>query len=443
MSTVRRKLRGLNLRTGLRWKLSAAITLVGVFVALALSLVVHNAARVSMLDNARDLQDERVQFAQRIYEATERLQFGAEVDDEDIPAELRAKALEGRRATHVTETDGVPDIWAAVPLEDGRVLSLHTPLQDRSTAIMGDLDRALLIGSLAVVSGGCALGVLIGGRFSRRLRKAAVAAGQVAQGNSEVRVVEAIGGVVRDETDDLAWSVDAMADALRQRLEAERRVTADIAHELRTPVTGLLTAAELLPPGRPSELVRDRAQAMRTLVEDVLEVARLDSAAERAELHDIVLGEFVSRRVAARNSEVRVHVVHEAAVTTDPRRLERILGNLLANAAKHGRTPVEVTVEGRVLRVRDHGPGFPEELLAEGPSRFRTGSSDRAGHGHGLGLTIAAGQARVLGARLTFRNVRPPGSPDGPVEGAVAVLWLPEHAPTSSGSFPMLLLPGE
>jgi signal transduction histidine kinase len=96
-------------------------------------------------------------------------------------------------------------------------------------------------------------------------------------------------------------------------------------------------------------------------------------------------------------------------------------------------------VEGRVIRVRDHGPGFPEKLLEEGPSRFRTGSPDRAGRGHGLGLTIAAGQARVLGARLTFRNVRAPGAPgSAPAQGAVAVLWLPEHAPTSTGSYPML-----
>jgi hypothetical protein len=52
------------IRTGLRWKLSAAIALVGALVAIALSLVVHNAARVSMLDNARDLADERIQIAQ-------------------------------------------------------------------------------------------------------------------------------------------------------------------------------------------------------------------------------------------------------------------------------------------------------------------------------------------------------------------------------------------
>ncbi|WP_445526634.1 two-component system sensor histidine kinase CseC [Streptomyces cyslabdanicus] len=433
-----------DIRTGLRWKLSAAIALVGALVAVALSLVVHNAARVSMLDSARDLADERVQIAQRNFELSGRPNFpGIRIDDPELPSELREKVEQGRRATYVADHTGkLPDIWAAVPVKDGHVLSLHTHFTDRSTNILNDLDQALVIGSITVVLGGSALGVLIGGQLSRRLRKAATAANQVAKGETDVRVQDAIGGVVRDETDDLARAVDAMTDALQQRLEAERRVTADIAHELRTPVTGLLTAAELLPPGRPTELVLDRAKAMRTLVEDVLEVARLDGASERAELQDIVLGEFVTRRVAAKDPDIEVRVVHESEVTTDPRRLERVLFNLLANAARHGRPPIEVTVEGRVIRVRDHGPGFPEDLLAEGPSRFRTGSRDRAGHGHGLGLTIAAGQARVLGARLTFRNVRPAGAPKHiPAEGAVAVLWLPEHAPTNTGSHP--LLPGQ
>ncbi|MFK4100611.1 two-component system sensor histidine kinase CseC [Streptomyces sp. NPDC019531] len=428
-------------RTGLRWKLSAAIALVGALVAIALSLVVHNAARVSMLDNARDLADERIRIAQRNYELTGKPNFPSiAVDDSRLPPALREKVEEGRRATYVSDRpDRGPDIWAAVPVKGGHVLSLHTGFTDRSTDILKDLDQALVIGSIAVVLGGSALGVLIGGQLSRRLRKAATAAHQMARGETDVRVRDAIGGVVRDETDDLASAVDAMADALQQRLEAERRVTADIAHELRTPVTGLLTAAELLPPGRPTELVLDRAKAMRTLVEDVLEVARLDGASERAELQDILLGEFVARRVAAKDPKIEVRVVHESEVTTDPRRLERVLFNLLANAARHGKPPVQVTVEGRVIRVRDHGPGFPECLLADGPSRFRTGSADRAGHGHGLGLTIAAGQARVLGARLTFRNVRPAGAPEGvPAEGAVAVLWLPEHAPTATGSYPLL-----
>ncbi|RSS79353.1 two-component system sensor histidine kinase CseC [Streptomyces sp. WAC06614] len=436
-------MRRFTLRTGIRWKITIAIAAVGALITLALSLVVHSAARVSMLESARETQLDRVQYISRNAEAGRKPPMGAKLNDPELPQELRDKARSGRRGTYVQEKPrGLPEVWAAVPLGNGQVLSLHSQFRE-SANMMRDLDRALAIGSLAVVIGGSALGVLIGGQISRRLRKAAAAAGKVALGDPDVRVRDAVGGVVRDETDDLARAVDAMADALQQRLEAERRVTADIAHELRTPVTGLLTAAELLPPGRPTELVRDRAQAMRVLVEDVLEVARLDSASERAELQDVALGEFVARRVTALMPEASVRIVADEVVSTDPRRLERILGNLLANAGRYGRPPVQVDVEGRVVRVRDHGPGFPEALLREGPSRFRTGSTDRAGVGHGLGLTIAEGQARVLGARLTFRNVAGPGGVDreGAAAGAVAVLWLPEHAPTSTGSFPVVRLP--
>jgi signal transduction histidine kinase len=100
-------------------------------------------------------------------------------------------------------------------------------------------------------------------------------------------------------------------------------------------------------------------------------------------------------------------------VETDRRRLERVLGNLVANAHRHGRGPVVVTVDGAALTVRDHGDGYPRYLVEHGPQRFRT---EGGATGHGLGLTIACGQAEVLGARLVFRN-----APDG---GAVAELTL-------------------
>ncbi len=407
-------------RGGLRWKISAAIAAVSALVALALSLVVHNAARVSMINSTRDVQDERVQSALRIYEATGRLVFYARLDDPALPDALKGYAAKGQRATYVESTyHDAPTVWAESPAADGRVLSLKSEFGDRYS-VLRDLDRALIAGSLAVVGGGTAIGVLIGGRMSRRVRLAATAARKVADGDNQLRVREAIGGRrVRDETDELARAVDAMADALQHRLEAERRVTADIAHELRTPLTGLVTAAELLPPSRPAELVRDRVHALRTLVEDVLEVARLDGAAEHPELQSVALAEFVRRRVPVLAPGAKVVVDEDALIQTDPRRLERILGNLLANAARHGEPPIEVVVDGPFLRVRDHGPGFPRHLLLEGPSRFRTGSTDRSGSGHGLGLTIATGQARVLGARLTFRNA-PAAAP-----GAIAQLLLP------------------
>ncbi|CAM5304816.1 hypothetical protein SALBM311S_07076 [Streptomyces alboniger] len=168
---------------------------------------------------------------------------------------------QGRRATYVSDRPGdVPDIWAAVPVKGGHVLSLHTGFTDRSTDILKDLDQALVIGSIAVVFGGSALGVLIGGQLSRRLRKAAAAANRVANGRRRARPGP-ISGVVRDETDDLARAVDAMADALQQRLDAE----APGHRQLRTPVTGLLTAANCCP-GPPDGLVRP-GEGQRTLAE--------------------------------------------------------------------------------------------------------------------------------------------------------------------------------
>lgn len=105
----------------------------------------------------------------------------------------------------------------------------------------------------------------------------------------------------------------------------------------------------------------------------------------------------------------------DSVVTTDPRRLERILANVLANALRHGAAPITVEVDGPVVIVRDHGPGFPPDVLRDGPSRFRKGPGDGTG-GHGLGLTIAQGQAGVLDAGLTLAN-----HPDG---GALVTLRL-------------------
>lgn len=385
----------------LRWRLSAVIALVSAVLAVALSLLVRTEfSRVQLVD-ARRVQDERIQLIVRDYGLTGRAALGSRLDASDIPKPLLDAVRGGRRATYLERTPNGAWIWAAAET-DGHVLSLRTAYSDRDEALQ-QLDNALIIGAGGVLVLATILGVVLGARLSKRLRRAAVAARRVAEGDATLSVGEEIGGRPRDETSELAQAVDAMAAALRERLVAEQRVTADIAHELRTPVTGLVTAAELLPPSRPAELVRDRVGALRSLVEDILEVARLDTATEQAELVAVPLGEFVSRRVPGA-------VVTDAdTVRTDPRRLERVLVNLLQNAERHGAPPVEVTVDGATIRIRDHGPGFSADLLRDGPSRFRTADPNRS-DGHGLGLTIAVAQARVLSAELRLANAADGGA---------------------------------
>jgi signal transduction histidine kinase len=164
--------------------------------------------------------------------------------------------------------------------------------------------------------------------------------------------------------------------------------------------------------------VRDRVAALRTLTEDLLEISRLETGREQLELDGEELGALAARVVRASGTDTEVVLLRDTRVETDRRRLERVLGNLVANAHKHGRAPVSVTVDGAVVTVRDHGDGYPDYLVEHGPQRFRT---EGGATGHGLGLTIAVGQAEVLGARLEFAN-----AVDG---GAVAILTLPQHGP--------------
>ena len=280
------------------------------------------------------------------------------------------------------------------------------------------LDRAILWSSALAIGVTLLVGALAVTRVTRRLHATARVARRISGGDLDARVDDPRTKDPtrpQDEVAAVASALDSMAASLQGKLQAEQRFTADVAHELRTPLTGLHAAAELLPPGRPTELVRDRVAALRTLTEDLLEISRLDTGRERRDVDTEQLGPLVERVVRAAGEPTEVDVVRDVPVDTDRRRLERVLGNLVANAHRHGRAPVRVEVDGPRITVRDHGDGYPAYLLEHGPQRFRT---EAGAKGHGLGLTIALGQAEVLGARLTFTNAE-----EG---GAVATLRLPD-----------------
>jgi signal transduction histidine kinase len=407
-------------------KAAVFITVMCCALAALLGVLVHVSVTHQTVGEARDLALSRLEDATTAFEAGDTLGFGAGVDPPGLPAALRRLAVAGERGTMVAEHRGRPTMWAAGPADGERALAVAVDYRQSARTIEA-LDNAILWSSVLAIGATLLVGAFAVTRVARR-----ISAGDLDARVDDQRTKDPTRP--QDEVAAVAVALDSMASSLQGKLLSEQRFTADVAHELRTPLTGLHAAAELLPPGRPTELVRDRVAALRTLTEDLLEISRLDTGRERLELDTEGL-EAVARRVvraaagssgaalgAGGGTGTEVRVVRDTLVETDRRRLERVLGNLVANAHLHGRAPVVLTVNGPVVTVRDHGDGYPEYLMAHGPQRFRT---EGGAKGHGLGLTIAAGQAEVLGARLTFAN-----APDG---GAVATLTLPHTPPAGTG----------
>ncbi|WP_308401407.1 HAMP domain-containing sensor histidine kinase [Streptomyces sp. AP-93] len=418
---------------GLRWKIAVLLAVGCSLVALTIGILIHEARADQVADAARKGALAQLVRVRQVYELTGQLDFDkvgeadARLDCPSLPEPLRQAALSGHRTTYL-DLDGLhPAVWAARPVGADQVLSVRQPLAEEQ-AELWELDQKLMAFGVVVVSLAAIGGAALASRLSKDLRSAAETARRISTGELDARIGPSGVPGTRNEVAELSAAVDTMAASLQRRLVAEQRFTADVAHELRTPLTGLHTAAELLPPGRPTELVRDRVAALRGLTEDLLEVARLDGDREVAQLDVHPLGPLVEE-VTRRSGVVEAQVLGAAdgrtCVRTDVRRLERILTNLLVNARRHGRDPITVTVAGNTVTVRDHGPGFPETLLRDGPQRFLTGAAER-GQGTGLGLTIALGQAHVIGARITLTNPTP--------TGAAATLTLPRPAPTTPTS---------
>ncbi|MFE3592679.1 ATP-binding protein [Streptomyces niveus] len=417
----------------LRWRISALVAAAACAVAAAVGVLVHEFSRNRELSQARESARVTLDRAAVTYTRTGEVQgSGAALDAPGLPGDLRDLVEQGHRGTEFTTGPAGPAMWAARPA-GSRVLSVRVDLTTTMRDI-GALDASIVVAGLITTAVVLPLGVLTAGRMSRRLRTAAGTARRIAAGDLDARI--AAGPRPRDEIADISTAVDTMAGALQKRLLGEQRFTADVAHELRTPLMGLVTAAELLPEGEAAGYVRDRVRVLGTLVEELLEISRLDAGAEHADMSPCPVGPLV-REVVARSGPATTVVGADetadtdgdtdgdtgaATVRTDSRRLERILTNLVVNAHRHGRAPVVVTVSGddRTVTVRDHGPGYPRTLLDDGPQRFRTGARER-GTGHGLGLTIALGQAHVIGATLEFG--------DAPGGGALATLRLPAVPP--------------
>lgn len=410
----------------LRWKIAALAAAACCAVAAVVGFLVHDATRERGLRVGHDRTLTRLIAAEREFSRTGKAPADIDVRTRaELPEALARDLAERRPATgggYATWYDVDPPnwywMWGAVAVDDDQILVVRDDMSAEVRSLQL-LDRSIAKSVLAALVFVVPLAALATEPINRRLRHGARTARRIADGDLDARIGP--GGRARDEITEMSAAVDDMAGALQRKLENERRFTADVAHELRTPLMGLVTAAGLLPDDdEATGLVRDRLRALNALVEDLLEISRLDAGAERARLDPVPLGELVADVVRRTGTDTHLAVGDAEVVETDPRRVERIVVNLVTNAHRHGAAPVAVTVTGARIAVRDHGPGFPPDLLERGPQRFRTGASER-GRGHGLGLTVAQGQSEVLGARLTFAN-----APGG---GALATLDLaPEPA---------------
>jgi signal transduction histidine kinase len=278
--------------------------------------------------------------------------------------------------------------------------------------------RNVLLAALAVVA---LLGALVGAVLARGILapvgRASQAAHSLAEGLLETRLpVES-----RDEFGAWAASFNEMAEALEAKIRAlseaqarERRFTSDVSHELRTPLTALVAEASLLgeqldrmPPEarRPAELLVHDVARLRDLVEDLMEISRLDAGEARVQEERIDLGSLVRAAVRSRAWEDRVQVDgDEVVLQSDHRRLERIASNLIGNALEHGGRDVSARIGrdgvGVFLEVSDRGAGIPPDRLLHVFDRFYKADTARAGPGSGLGLAIALENARLLGGDI-------------------------------------------
>jgi len=394
----------------LRVRLAVAFALLAGLVAAAVGVVVYELTQQDLIERARAKAVQSARSAASFYEQFAVLAPGSlSASAHGVPAPLRQAVAERHVATFKGVRDGQPVIWAGVPSSRAHrgVYVRLSFAADQAT--IDDLRSTLVEVGLASATGGALIGLALAWRLSRRLRVAAAAAEQVTAGSLSARV-NARG---RDEVAALGAAMDRMADSLQERIEHEQRFVANVAHDLRTPVTGLVAAASLLEQDRVGSVVRERVSRLHTLVEDLLEISRLENGAATADLRWVEVDAFV-RSLVARRPGVVADAPDPARAFTDPRRLERIVDNLLDNAARHGAPPVVVAVRGGTIVVSDSGPGFSPEMLERATQRFATGDTAR-GHGIGLGLAIAAAQARVLGGSLRLAN-RPQGGAEVTVE---------------------------
>ncbi len=255
-----------------------------------------------------------------------------------------------------------------------------------------------LVGAALVLSALVWLPIV--GGITRAIRRVNTAARGIAEGRFDVRVPE----TRRDELGELGGSVNAMAAQLGELVERQRRLTADVAHELCSPIARMQRALGVVEQravpeqsGYIEKLDRE-LQHMARLVEEVLSFTKSSALPALVAPEEFALADLVAEIIAreAADMRVEVHVPAELRIRTIREALDRALSNVLRNAVRYAAHagPLEVRAQsagGAVeITVRDHGPGIPADALEKifEPFYRPEAARQRTTGGAGLGLAI-------------------------------------------------------
>ena len=322
------------------------------------------------------------------------------------------------------------------------------------------VQRTLWVAGIGLVAIVAAISFIVLRTVSTPIVEAAETSARLASGDLAVRID--VHG--EDEIATLGRSFNAMADSIESQIKelgelslVQQRFVSDVSHELRTPLTTIRLAADMLndqrgefdpTTARTTELLHTQVQRFETLLSDLLEISRYDAGSVQLELEATSLAHLAEDIIEQmkpladdRGSELRlVAPGGYSPVDMDPRRVRRVLRNLIGNAIEHGEgRPIVVTVDSNqhavAAGVRDFGLGMDpadaervfDRFWRADPSRQRTLG------GTGLGLSIALGDATLHGGSLAVWSELGVGTN--------FVLTLPRRGDATDGPSPIPIEP--
>jgi two-component system sensor histidine kinase ChvG len=355
-----------------------------------------------------------------------------------------SKALNGQKDSKVRITDrGEVIVLVAVPIQRFRTVRGALLLSTQGA----DIDQTVAAERLSIlkvflIAAGVSmlLSVLLAGTIAGPVRRLADGADRVRRRvKGRVEIPDFTGR--RDEIGHLSGNLREMTDALYNRIEAIESFAADVAHELKNPLTSLRSAVETLPlaktdasRGRLLSVIQDDVKRLDRLISDISDASRLDAELQRQEPAPVDLDRLLSAVVTIANEVKRDDgVMVTLAFEGNPRsylvqgydsRLSQVINNLIDNARSFSpqdgvvRVVCRRTGDAIAIIVEDDGPGIRPDALDKIFDRFYTDRPQQNfGQNSGLGLSISKQIVEAHGGRLEARNRTAP--PDQDDEAAV------------------------